>query len=84
MILKKLSTIKSSSENIIDNETNRIKTAISIEQLLKQIDFTSEIVPTNDSEKLKKLFTSLKGEKLTNSEHKLIEEITNEIAHSNL
>ena len=44
-------------------------------ELLKQIDFSSEIIPFQDYEKLKSLFTSLKGKPLSQSEITLIEEI---------
>ena len=76
MILQTLNSIKISSEKNIENESKKIETANSIEKLLNQIDFTTEIVPTENLERLRKLFTSLKNEELNSEEIELLSKIS--------
>jgi len=45
--------------------------------LFNQIDFSAELVPTKDPEKMITLLTSLKGEDLTEQEVKLVHQIAN-------
>lgn len=78
MIHQKISKIKLSATFKIDEEVNRLVAANTIQELLKQIDFSSEVIPMNDSEKLIKLFTSLKESELNKNEIQLIKEITKE------
>lgn len=79
MIHQKISKIKLSATFKIDEEVNRLVAANTIQELLKQIDFSSEVIPMNDSEKLIKLFTSLKESELNKNEIQLIKEITKEV-----
>lgn len=83
MIHQKISKIKLSATNIIDEEVNRLVAANTIQELLNQIDFNSEVVPMHDSEKLIKLFTSLKGKELNIAEIGLIKEISLEEVPTN-
>lgn len=83
MIHQKISKIKLSATNIIDEEVNRLVAANTIQELLNQIDFNSEVVPMHDSEKLIKLFTSLKGKELNITEIGLIKEISLEEVPTN-
>lgn len=75
MIRKQLSKIESTSKYKINSETQKLDTIKGFKELLKQIDFSSEIVPFEDYKKLNDLFTSLKGKPLTKGEITLIEEM---------
>jgi hypothetical protein len=75
MIQKIISSIKENSTLKIENEVQRLDAISTIEDLLIQIDFTAETVPTNDTEKLQKLLTSLKGQNLNNKEIEIIKDI---------
>ena len=72
MIQKIISEIKKATNN---SETNRLEAIHTIEHLLDEIDFSSEVVPTNDIEKLKNLLTNLKGDNLTSKEIEIAKEI---------
>ena len=56
----------------------KIETIIEFKELLNQIDFSTEVVPIEDNEKLTNLLTSLKGKQLSSIETKLVEEIVEE------
>lgn len=83
MIHQKISKIKLSATNKIDEEVNTLVAANTIQELLTQIDFNAEVVPMHDSEKLIKLFTSLKGKELSTTEIGLIKEISLEEVPTN-
>lgn len=72
MIHHIISQIKLSVNTAIENEVELLVAANTIENLLNQIDFTSEIVPIDDFDRLKKLLTSLKEEELNTKEIELI------------
>ena len=76
MIIKKLSKIEVASKYNINSEYRKIEAIRVFRELLKQIDFSSEIVPIENNEKLTEMLTSLKGKRLSGCETKLIEEIT--------
>lgn len=76
MIRQIISNIKLSSSHKINEEVNKFSAADTIQKLLNQIDFNYEVVPAHDSDKLQKLFTTLKGEGLNISEIAIIEEIS--------
>lgn len=76
MIHQVISSIKLLSTLKINKEQSKIITANKIENLLKQIDFNSEVVQIDDSEKLIELLTSLNKKKLTDIEIKMIQEIS--------
>ena len=75
MIRQLISAIKLKENTAI----KKMEAANLLEKLLKQIDFSSEVVPIDDFEKLKILFTSLKQCELNSEELKLIDEITKPI-----
>ena len=75
MILEKLSKIEIKANNNINREYRKIQTLRGIENLLNQIDFSSEVVPINDDKRLIKVLASLKGKQLNKCEIKLVEEI---------
>ena len=51
--------------------------AISIKELLSQIDFSTEVIPENNAERFTRLLTSLKGKPLSKAETELLFEIVN-------
>ncbi len=75
MIIDKLSKIELTSKYRINSEYRKLDTVRVFKDLLKQIDFSAEIVPFEDSERLINVLTSLKGKQLSKCESKLIEEI---------
>jgi len=77
MILKTISIIKQNSNVNIQNEVEKLETIATIEKLLNEVDFTSEVVPTHNVERLTNLLSSLKEEKLNTKEIALVKEITN-------
>ncbi|MBG7629778.1 MAG: hypothetical protein IZT56_05040 [Bacteroidetes bacterium] len=76
MILKTISIIKHTSTINIQNEVEKLETIATIENLLNEVDFTSEVVPTHNVEKLTNLLRSLKEEELNTQEIALVKEIT--------
>lgn len=67
-------------ESVTGNDRNiqdqmRLQAIREIKNLLMQIDFNAEVVPTENSNKLKELLVSLKGSQLTKSEDKLVNEL---------
>jgi len=76
MILNIISSIKQSVNISSEIETQRLVAINNIEELLNQIDFSSEVVQTHDKEKLTKLLSSLKGKSLNKQELALVEDIT--------
>ena len=75
MIIEKLSKIEAAAKYRINSEYRKLDTVRIFKELLNQIDFSAEIVPFEDSKKLTKVLTSLKGKQLSKCESKLIEEI---------
>ena len=78
MILEKLVKIELEAKSNIDNEYKRIETIRGFKELLNQIDFSSEIVPIEDSERLTNIMTYLKGKQLNGCESNLVKEIIKE------
>ena len=72
MILGKLKEIEKDATSKILQEENRLKTAENFRMMLNEIDFTYELVRTNDPEKLIRLMSSLKKGQLNGSEKKII------------
>jgi hypothetical protein len=72
MILEKLSIIELEVKYNIYLEQNKLKAIRSIRELLGQIDFEVEVVPTDDIEKLSELLNSLKGRTLNEEEIELL------------
>ncbi|MFK5982458.1 MAG: hypothetical protein QM499_06055 [Flavobacteriaceae bacterium] len=75
MIQTKLLLLEYTAVN--DGSQNHWKLAAirNIRDLLLGLDLNAEIVPVNNTDKLQKLISSLKGKKLTNEESKLIKEL---------
>ena len=82
MIRRLISTIKHSASFNINEELNRFTAANTIQDLLEQIDFNAEEVPTQNSKELQKLFKNLKGEALNISEIAVIKEISEKGKHN--
>ena len=58
-------------------DSEKLKAANSIRDLLTQIDFTAETIPENNMDMFVRLLTSLKGKPLNKSENELVIEIMN-------
>jgi len=78
MIVEKLSQIEVEAKYNINSEYRKIETISGIKRLLNQIDFSSEIVPIEDSERLTNIMTYLKGKQLNGCESNLVKEIIKE------
>jgi hypothetical protein len=76
MIQKIITDMKNKANENLENESIKLETLASIENLLNEIDFSSEVVPTNNIDKLINLFTNLKGDPLNNIELEIVNEIT--------
>jgi len=77
MIIEKLTSEASMIEENIRKDYNKLNAIDSLLLLFNQIDFSAELVPTKDPEKMITLLTSLKGEDLTEQEVKLVHQIAN-------
>ena len=77
MIIEKLTSEASMIEENIRKDYNRLNAIDSLLLLFNQIDFSAELVPTKDPDKMITLLTSLKGEGLTEQEVKLVHQIAN-------
>ncbi len=77
MILDKLTMAEQTAKENIKISIRRISAAKSIKKLLEQIDFSSEVVPLEDEERLSQLMTTLKGKSLDDAEKELIKELIN-------
>lgn len=75
MIKEQLMIAEQSATQNIRINVQRLVAIRSIRKLLDQIDFSSEVVPVDDKEKLTKLLVSLKGSELDHDEKALLEEI---------
>ena len=75
MIIEKLSKIEAAAKYRINSEYRKLDTVRIFKELLNQIDFSAEIVPFEDTERLINVLTSLKGKQLSSIETKLVEEI---------
>ena len=75
MIIEKLTSEASMIEENIRKDYNKLNAIDSLLLLFNQIDFSAELVPTKDPDKMITLLTSLKGESLTEQEVKLVHQI---------
>ncbi len=75
MIQTKLLLIEYDTVNKPEQDLLKLKTIRNVRNLLMKIDFISETVPLENTEKLKELLTSLKGETLTKEESNIAEEL---------
>lgn len=77
MILERLMLAEQTAIENIKINIRRISAAKSIRKLLEQIDFSSEVVPHEDEERLSNLLVTLKGKSLDDAEKELINELIN-------
>ena len=68
-------TAFSIKENIW-NEKRKLEAVLKIKALLEQIDYTAEIIPETDHNRLIKTLSALKGEPLDDTELLILNEIT--------
>lgn len=81
MILEKLLQSENTAKQTIKENVRKLAAIRSVRKLLEKIDFSSEVVPDDDRDKLNKLLQSLKGSILDKDELDLIEEITRKNNH---
>ncbi len=75
MIRGKIKQIELEIKYNIFTEQKKLKAVQTVKELLDQIDFTVEVVPLEDIEKLSRLLVTLKGKPLNEEENRLIEKI---------
>ena len=75
MIQTKLLLIEYDTINNPEQDLLKLKTIRSVRNLLMKIDFISETVPLENTDKLKELLTSLKGDPLTKEESMIAKEL---------
>ena len=75
MITEKLNFIELDVKSKIYREQNKLAAIKTIQELLSQIDFEAEVVPTKDIERLTKLLYSLKGRALNEEEIELLRSV---------
>lgn len=81
MILEKLLQSENTAKQTIKENVRKLAAIRSVRKLLEKIDFSSEVVPDDDRDKLNKLLQSLKGSILDKDELDLLEEITRKNNH---
>lgn len=75
MILDKLKIKEYDAERSNTFERSKQEAVKTISRLLTQIDYSTEVVPDEDPERLIKLLVSLKGDQLSSNEVNLVYEI---------
>lgn len=75
MIIEEPNIEERIAEHKDEKHPARLLALQTITELLSQIDFSAEVVPANNPERLIKLLVSLKGEQLNTSEMNLVYEI---------
>ncbi len=75
MITQVLSDIELEVKYKIYKEQKRLIAVKTVKELFDQVDFSVEVVPSEDIEKLSRLLVSLKGKALNEEENRLIEKI---------
>lgn len=63
------------AETTAQKEDNRLLAIKSVREILKQIDFSAEVLPEEEPERMVKLLFSLKGEPLSGDEINLVYEM---------
>lgn len=81
MILEKLLLAENTAKHAIKENVRKLAAIRSVRKLLKKIDFSTEVVPLEDRDKLNKLLKSLKGSILDKDELDLVEELTSNQNH---
>ena len=78
MIIERLIYAVNEIQSRMEEEAKRLEAIQSIRKLLSEGDFTAEVVPTEDKDRLIRLLCSLKGNTLTKNEMEIINEIVND------
>ena len=76
MIIEKLIQSEITAKQAIKTNVKKLGTIRSIRILLEQIDFSSEVIPIENKDRLIKLIQSLKGSTLSGNELALVEELS--------
>lgn len=77
MIVDKLIVTEFEIERKLRSDYNKLQAVKNLINLLKQVDFTSEVLPEEQPERLVRLLVSLKGKPLDDDENMMIKEIIN-------
>ena len=72
MILDKLTSIELEVKSSIYRKQSKLVAIKTLQDLLDQIDFSAEVVPMENIEKLSRLLNSLKGRALNEEERELL------------
>jgi hypothetical protein len=75
MIIERLLYAVNEIQVRMEKEAGRLEAIRSIRKLLSEVDFTAEVVPVEDKDRLIRLLVSLKGHALTDNELEVINEI---------
>lgn len=75
MIVNKMMLLTYEIEERVRQEERRLKAIASVRKLLSGIDFSSEVVPCDNTGRLKKTLESLKGKPLSKDEYALLKDI---------
>ncbi len=75
MIHQRLYEIQEQTLANISREQKRLETVLTIRDILSAIDYSAEVLPVNNKEKLIRFLDSLKKKPLTGNEIKVLEEI---------
>ena len=77
MLYERLKQVEISTKDRIREEQNKLKVVQTILELLEEIDFSAEMIPEGDIERIVRLLVFLKGEELTELESRIVSEIVN-------
>ncbi len=75
MIQELLTDIEMEVKYKIYSEQKNLVAVKNLKELLNQIDHEVEVVPLKDKEKLSRLLVSLKGQALSDNEHRMVEKL---------
>lgn len=77
MIIGKLKNAEFSIHDKIREEQNKLEAIQNIAKLFEEIDFSAEVLPEGDPERIIKLLVYLKGKPLNATETKVINDVIN-------
>lgn len=77
MIIGKLKNVEFSIHDKIREEQNKLEAIQNIAKLFEEIDFSAEVLPEGDPERIIKLLVNLKGKPMNETETKVINDVMN-------
>ncbi len=75
MIIDRMLALTHDIQFRVKQEERRLEAIASIRKILSDIDFSSEVIPCDDSDRLTKTLESLKGDMLGQDEKNVVNEI---------